>query len=605
MSKGTGNIKSNIPLVNTIAFRSLMAFALAFFVVLFGGAIFMISNQLNLVKKEAQEQNKLSLHQVMTVIEGQYDLFLGRLTLLATTPYIENQDPTESGGFLKGYNVAPLFIPGEHVVLYNSKHEKVSDNSMVGIARVNTAYHELKDFNAVEPQHPYISPLFWEQHTPKKIVAVLVENRAKANGFLAASFSFRRLWEIFESYKLGNKGFFVIVDESDVIVYHPNIRQWVNGQARAQDLGLESFNAKNFTPSQPNFTLTDGEEYLVNYEYNPRIKLGVLAIQPMIEVEASAKTFSKIFLYIGIISLIAILIITVWIFYRIETPIQALINKMLVIADGNYEESSGITSTKNNEIHVLACVFDKMRLTIREKMSALAEHQANLEQEVYKRTEELAKANELLKMISRTDELTQLPNRRDIREKISYEISRFDRSKRKFSFLFVDIDKFKDINDHYGHICGDLVLKTVAETMKKSLRKQDIVSRWGGEEFLTLLPETPLGGAKLVAERLRKKIEETQISFANQSLHVTVTVGVAEYDERLGMDHSINLADRALYEGKQTGRNKIVLFNPEDISEDDLKAAKDELKYAKGQFNSENQSPPTGEQNSSSKEKDA
>ena len=86
---------------------------------------------------------------------------------------------------------------------------------------------------------------------------------------------------------------------------------------------------------------------------------------------------------------------------------------------------------------------------------------------------------------------------------------------------------------------------------------------------------------------------------------MTVTVGVAEYDERLGMDHSINLADRALYEGKQTGRNKIVLFNPEDISEDDLKAAKDELKYAKGQFNSENQSPPTGEQDSSSKEKDA
>ena len=86
---------------------------------------------------------------------------------------------------------------------------------------------------------------------------------------------------------------------------------------------------------------------------------------------------------------------------------------------------------------------------------------------------------------------------------------------------------------------------------------------------------------------------------------VPETVGVAEYDERLGMDHSINLADRALYEGKQTGRNKIVLFNPEDISEDDLKAAKDELKYAKGQFNSENQSPPTGEQDSSSKEKDA
>jgi len=597
MSKG--NISSNIPLVNTIAFRSLMAFTLAFFVVLVGGAIFVISNQLDDVQKEAKEQNQLSLHQVMTVIEGQYDLFLGRLTLLATTPYIENQDPTEAGGFLKGFNVAPLFIPGEHVALYNSKHEKVADNSMVGIARVNTAYHELKDFKAVEPQRPYISPLFWEQHTPKKIIAVLVENRAKSDGYLAASFSFRRLWEIFESYKLGDKGFFVIVDESDVIVYHPNIRQWVNGRARAQDLGLETFNAKSFAPSQTYFTLKDGKEYLVNYEYNPRIKLGVLAVQPKYEVEASAKAFSTIFVYIGIVFLIAILIMAVWFFNRIEAPIQSLINKMLVIADGNYEESSGITSTKNNEIHALARVFDKMRLTIREKMTALSEHQAHLEQEVYKRTEELAKANDRLKMISRTDELTKLPNRRDIREKISYEISRFDRSKRKFSFLFVDIDKFKDFNDHYGHVCGDLVLKTVAETMKTSLRKQDIISRWGGEEFLALLPETPLGGASLVAERLRKKIEEMEISFANQQLHVTVTVGVAEYDERLGMDHSINLADRALYEGKQTGRNKIVLFNPEDISEADLKAAEDELKFAKGQFNSENLPPPTGDQSSS------
>jgi diguanylate cyclase (GGDEF)-like protein len=120
--------------------------------------------------------------------------------------------------------------------------------------------------------------------------------------------------------------------------------------------------------------------------------------------------------------------------------------------------------------------------------------------------------------------------------------------------------------------------------MKNSLRKQDIISRWGGEEFLALLPETPLGGASLVAERLRKKIADTEIHFADQNLHVTITIGVAEYDERLGMDHSINLADRALYEGKQTGRNKIVLFNPENITEEDLKAAEEELKFVEGRF---------------------
>ena len=583
MAKSNGNI-SNIPLVNTIAFRSLIAFTLVFFVTLAGGAIILTSNRLQEEREGAKSQNQLSLHQVMTVIEGQINLFTGRLTLLATTPYIENQDPAESGGFLKGFNVSPLFIPGEHVALYNSKHEKISDNSMVGIARVNSSYQELQNFKAVEPQRPYVSPLFWEQHTPKKIIAVLVENRAKSDGYLAASFSFRRLWEIFENYKLGTHGIFVIVDESDVIIYHPNIRQWVNGKNRAQDLGLEKFNARSFVPEQNYYTLKDGKEYLVNYEYSPRLKLGILAIQPRSEVEASTKKFSSIFIYIGIIFLISILILAIWFFNHIETPIQSLINKMLVIADGNYEESSGISGTKNNEIHALARVFDKMRLTIREKMTALAEHQAHLEHEVYKRTEELAKANDRLKMISRTDELTKLPNRRDIREKICYEISRFDRSKRKFSFLFADIDKFKDFNDHYGHVCGDMVLRTVAEIMKNSLRKQDIISRWGGEEFLALLPETPLGGASLVAERLRKKIADTEIHFADQNLHVTITIGVAEYDERLGMDHSINLADRALYEGKQTGRNKIVLFNPENITEEDLKAAEEELKFVEGRF---------------------
>jgi len=578
-SKGNTN---NIPLVNTIAFRSLILFTIVFFVTLAGGAIIITSNQLREVREEAERRNQLSLHQVMTVIEGQMDLFTGRLTLLATTPYIENQDPAESGSVLKGNNVAPFFIPGEHVALYNSKHEKISDNSMVGIARVNSSYQELQDFKAVEPQHPYVSQLFWEQHTPKKIIAVLVENRAKSNGYLAASFSFRRLWEIFENYKLGDHGIFVIVDENDVIIYHPNFRQWVTGKKRAQDLGLKDFNAKSFTPEERYYTLKDGKEYLVNYEYNPKLKLGIFAIQPKAEVEAPTKKISSTFIYIAIIFLISILTMAIWFFNRIEAPIKSLINKMLVIADGNYEESSGITGSKNNEIYALANVFDKMRLTLREKMATLAEHQSHLEHEVYKRTEELAKANERLKTISRTDDLTKLPNRRDIREKISYEISRFDRSKRKFSFLFVDIDKFKDFNDHFGHACGDKVLKKVAEIMKNSLRKQDIISRWGGEEFLALLPETPLVGAGLVAERIRKKITDTEIHFADQTLHVTITIGVAEYDERLGMDHSINLADRALYEGKQTGRNKIVLFNPENITEDDLKAAQEELKFAEG-----------------------
>ena len=577
----SGEIHSHIPIIHTIAFRSMVVFAAVFFLTLAVGGIFLISSQMKNFQETASKEKKQATEQAMGLIKVQCSTFLNRLTLLATTSFIENQDPEESSRFLKGYNVAPLFIPGECVALYNAKHEIVSDNSMVGIAQLNSSYQELKNFKAVEPQNPYISPLFWEQHTPKKIMAVLVENRAKSDGYLAASFSIRRLWEVFENNSIGKEGFFVIVDESNVIVYHPNLREWVNGTKKAQDLGLKNFNARTFKPTQDFYTLSDGKEYLLNYVYDPRIKLGVLALQPKSEVMAPAQAFLQLFLYIGIIFLIALLGITLWLFFSIEKPLQGLINKMLIIASGNYEESSGISGNKQNEIHVLAHVFDRMRLTIREKMHDLAEHQAHLEQEVFKRTEELAKINNTLKMISRTDELTQLPNRREIREKISYEASRYERTKRKFSFLFVDIDKFKDFNDKFGHVCGDLVLKTVAETLRDQMRKQDVVARWGGEEFLVLLPETAIGGATLVGERVRKSIENRNVEFGGQQQHVTITVGVAEYDERLGMDHSINLADKALYSGKQTGRNKVVVFHPEDISEEDIKAAQEELKYAK------------------------
>ncbi len=295
---------------------------------------------------------------------------------------------------------------------------------------------------------------------------------------------------------------------------------------------------------------------------------------------APAQAYFQIFIYIGLVFLIATLCITLWLFFSIEKPLQKLINKMLIIADGHYEESSGITGDKQNEIHVLAHVFDKMRLTIQKEFNALAEHQAHLEQEVLKRTEELNKMNQQLQIISRIDELTKLPNRRDIREKIQNEIYRYERTNRNFSILFVDIDKFKDFNDKFGNFCGDLVLNTVGETLRDQLRKQDVVSRWGGEEFLVMLPETPLQGASLVAERLRRSIENRKIEFAGQQQHVTITLGVAEYDKRLGMDHSINLADRALYNGKQTGRNKVVVFDPKDITEDDLKAAQEELQFA-------------------------
>ena len=134
------------------------------------------------------------------------------------------------------------------------------------------------------------------------------------------------------------------------------------------------------------------------------------------------------------------------------------------------------------------------------------------------------------------------------------------RTHKPFCFIFIDIDHFKDVNDTYGHACGDEVLKAVSHTIRGMLRKYDVIARYGGEEFLTLLPETELGGAAIVAERFRKKIEDMTVEFGKLSIKVTITLGVAQFDPALGADKSIQLADKALYEGKESGRNRVVLW---------------------------------------------
>jgi diguanylate cyclase (GGDEF)-like protein/PAS domain S-box-containing protein len=180
------------------------------------------------------------------------------------------------------------------------------------------------------------------------------------------------------------------------------------------------------------------------------------------------------------------------------------------------------------------------------------------EDELKKKNLELEKAKRELYHLSRTDPLTKLPNRRDILEKIQYEVFRFERSKEPFTLIIGDIDDFKKVNDIYGHNAGDYVLETIAEIMQKSLRKQDSLSRWGGEEFLFMLPGTDLSGGKKVAENILQNINDFAYTFEDINLDVTMTLGVSLFDEIMSIDECIKKADDALYKGKKSGKNCVV-----------------------------------------------
>ena len=163
------------------------------------------------------------------------------------------------------------------------------------------------------------------------------------------------------------------------------------------------------------------------------------------------------------------------------------------------------------------------------------------------------------------DALTGFYNRRQLEERIKQEISSAQRQNRNLCAIMTDIDFFKNVNDTYGHATGDIVLKTVSRIIKNQLRDYDIAGRYGGEEFVILLPYTKLKEAKSVAERLRKAVENTKIDISKthpdkMSVDVTISLGVAQYR---GDDNFIELADKALYKAKETGRNKVITWEKE------------------------------------------
>jgi diguanylate cyclase (GGDEF)-like protein len=173
--------------------------------------------------------------------------------------------------------------------------------------------------------------------------------------------------------------------------------------------------------------------------------------------------------------------------------------------------------------------------------------------------ERLANVNRELDRLARVDALTGLRNRRDIEEKLIAAVSAAERHGSSLAVLVIDIDHFKRINDTYGHQAGDVALCTVAQTIHDSLRVEDTVGRWGGEEFLAVLTDTDAQGALVVAERLRAAIAENTPQ-TDSDHPMTVTVGVADWQSG-GIDDLIKRADAALYAGKANGRNTVEL-NP-------------------------------------------
>lgn len=189
-----------------------------------------------------------------------------------------------------------------------------------------------------------------------------------------------------------------------------------------------------------------------------------------------------------------------------------------------------------------------------------AAHQAEASgHEIESLKTQLVEMNRSLDLASRIDQMTRLANRRDIMEKIEQEHSRAQRHRRTYALILADIDDFKQINELYGINTGDDVIVEISCVLRECVRNEDICARWGGEEFLFLLPETGIEGALSVARKVNQTVEMTEFKYNKPGIRTTVSLGVCAYQPGQTVIDCLNRVEKAVLQAKQNGKNRYAL----------------------------------------------
>lgn len=200
------------------------------------------------------------------------------------------------------------------------------------------------------------------------------------------------------------------------------------------------------------------------------------------------------------------------------------------------------------------------RLRAAQRVVQLQEELAFDREQLLRFSKDLAASNERLQRLALTDALTELPNRRFAMERLDQEWALSRRGDRTLSCMMVDVDRFKPINDKFGHQAGDEALKCVANTLRQSARTQDVVCRYGGEEFVVICPDTGIDAAYQCAERLRLNVAALKFNNQKAGIRLTISIGVAEKKEGVAsIEELLSRADECLYAAKQGGRNRTVV----------------------------------------------
>ena len=364
-------------LTNSIIIKSLLLLIVSMLVIVMIGTYVFTQRQMKTTLKLSYDTNETQLQQLANTVNNEMEQFASRLTLLAKTSEIQSMDKLIAAGYLKSFNISSLFISGESISLFDRSYNLVCNNSMLGSTKITYPI----EFNRISPHRPTISPWF-RDGTPKRAFGVVVSDRAMGDGRLVSNFSIRRLWKYFSEYKVGQNGILIACNGQGEILYHPDMRTWLDGVHKITELGLGDMNIKQDSDNSIRFVkLDNGKSYLINRTFNPTYDLGLIALQPKTEIDAMVSSVHHVSQIILFSSIIAILLVSLWQILIVCKPLNNLIDHISQITEGKMDIEEFKARSSQDEIGRLAKVFNQMHATIKRQIQELNAHREILEKE--------------------------------------------------------------------------------------------------------------------------------------------------------------------------------------------------------------------------------
>jgi diguanylate cyclase (GGDEF)-like protein len=433
------------------------------------------------------------------------------------------------------------------------------------IAQPQNPGHNLADIGCLQPslaQGNVVLTGITTSHLSAEPVLYMcrsvLDETGEMHSIAVAELSIAPIEKLRASIYFGERGHSAIVDQNGKVIAHPN-PVWMKQMRDLSDWEIIKAMLAGNSGVTEFYSPFVGESMVAGYAAVPSTGWGIMVPQPKSEVEKQVNALLYSHLQWGTFGLALAIMVAMMLARWITSPINRLATSSMQLVQKDFD--GGIPDSPNyapQEVKQLTSAIQTLTEGFKASKAEIHELNQSLQDRVEEATKQLRQSNLHLELMATLDDLTGLPNRRGLHEILEREHARAKRNQRPFSILLCDLDRFKLINDNYGHGIGDQVLMKLAKLAPDALRDGDCVGRWGGEEFLCVLADTGAEEAGQTAERLRQRVATTMVLPENLNLQTSVSIGVATYPrDGDSVDTLLSCADAALYEAKRAGRNRI------------------------------------------------